>query len=69
MTAGRDPFEGLDHRVRRALESWQALGREQRDYAMGVVAASAPEVVISAAKTAVEITRLNNQFTCLEAQQ
>ncbi|MEV4234043.1 hypothetical protein AB0J47_02570 [Nocardia sp. NPDC049737] len=57
-----DPFEGLDPYVRQALAAWQSLTAEQRDYAMGFVCGWAPDVVLSAAQRAIDITEVDEQL-------
>ncbi|MFC9433995.1 hypothetical protein [Nocardia sp. NPDC057030] len=63
-----DPFEGIDPYVRDAMSAWQSLTAEQRDYAMGFACAWAPDVVLSASKKAVEISRIDQELVRIESQ-
>ncbi|WP_280449341.1 hypothetical protein [Nocardia brasiliensis] len=67
-TASTDPFAGLDPFTRQALTTWLSLTAEQRDYAMGFVCAWAPDVVISAAAKAADITAVDQQLMDLGVQ-
>ncbi|MFE9576320.1 hypothetical protein ACFYO1_08050 [Nocardia sp. NPDC006044] len=67
MLTPTDPFEGLDPFVRDALSAWQSLTAEQRDYAMGFVCAWAPDVVLSASRKSVEISRIDHELAQIGA--